>query len=58
MDVFAQSEILKEQTVAGALTLDRYCLSAHRLVATTRKSTPEDLLSVMCRLGLERWLSV
>lgn len=58
MDVFAQSEILKEQTVAGALTLDRYRLSAHRLVATTRKSTPEDLLSVMHHLGLERWLSI
>lgn len=58
MDVFAQSEILKEQSVVGALTLDRYRLSAHRLVTTTRKSTSEDLLSVMHHLGLERWLSI
>lgn len=58
MDVFAQSEILKEQSVVGALTLDRYRLSARRLVATTRKSTPEDLLSVMHHLELERWLSI
>lgn len=58
MDVFAQSEILKEQSVVGALTLDRYRLSAHRLVATTRKSTAEDLPSVMRHLRLERWLSI